>query len=465
FRDPQQLLGMPLSEGALYLENARVQYIHAMCLARHGGEHDRVCSFLCIKESPEFKSAIPWAKGFLELCRSERIGEISPEFQAMKTQAGEDPNHAFPLRDVEIQFHVKQKRGPVEEARGSLSYSQLMREAYPGGIYYYTTKPYRVCRVNIHRRMVEVRHERKYTTKAQTIPTLVFPNLSEGNVFVGKRFGDLIAVESTLQIRESIIGYKERRGPNETSCLYPLDPTGNIYFDFPRFTRNFFTTGVTFTHPAMKRPNVKNEVIAQILFEVFLMVLPVERRDIHFAADRYRVERGPIGEGARFVAIYDQTYGSLRLSARILEERTLRGILEKMAVVMKLRREEGSLEDDSETAAALGEILACLGETPEIITIGATPAPAETGGRFVRVILPGSKGLNLRSNNEEFFVENVFYSPNYRGLAYGGHGCEDAVGPNRDVKTILALDSLLEIPGESRMGWYNPETGEVTGAL
>ena len=464
FRDPKQLLSMPLSEGALYLENARVQYIHALCLARHGGEDDRVRSFLGLKESPEFKSDIPWPKGFLELCQSERVGEIAPEFQAMKAQAGEEPNHAYPLRDVEIQFQVKQKRGPVEEARGSLSYSQLMREAYPGGIYYYTTRPYRVCRVNIHQRMVEVRPERKYTTKAQMIPTLVFPNLSEGNVFVSKRFGELIAVESALQVRESIIGYKERRGPNETSCLYPLDQTGNIYFDFPRFTRNFFTTGVTFTHPAMGRPNVKNEVIAQILFEVFLMVLPVERRDIHFAADRYRVERGPIGEGEKFVAIYDQTYGSLRLSARILEERTLRGILEKMAAVMKLRREEGSMEEDSETAAALGEILACLGETPEIIPIGATPDFSDSADHAVRVILPGSKGLNLRSNNEEFLVENVFYSPQYNGLAYRGRACEGAVGVNQEVKTILAHEFLLEIPGESRMGWFNPELGEVTAA-
>jgi len=191
------------------------------------------------------------------------------------------------------------------------------------------------------------------------------------------------------------------------------------------------------------------------------MVLPVERRDIHFAADRYRVERGPIGEGARFVAIYDQTYGSLRLSARILEERTLRGILEKMAVVMKLRWEEGGMEKDSETAAALGEILACMGETPEFISTGVTPAPAETTGRLVRVILPGSKGLNLRSNNEEFIVESVFYSPHYNGLAYRGCGCEGAIAVNQDVKTILAIDSLIEIPGESRMGWYNPESGET----
>jgi hypothetical protein len=113
-----------------------------------------------------------------------------------------------------------------------------------------------------------------------------------------------------------------------------------------------------------------------------------------------------------------------------------------MAVIMNLRRAEGSLEEDSETAAAaaaaLREILACLGEPPEIITIGATPAPAETTGHLVRVILPGSKGLNLRSNNEEFVVENVFYSPHYNGLAYRGCGCDGAIGVNRDVKTILA---------------------------
>jgi DEAD/DEAH box helicase domain-containing protein len=211
----------------------------------------------------------------------------------------------------------------------------------------------------------------------------------------------------------------------------------------------------------MKRPNVKNEVIAQILFEVFLMVLPVERRDIHFAADRYRVEREPIAEGAKFVAIYDQTYGSLRLSARIMDERTIHGILEKMAVIMKLRWEDGSLEEDSETAAALGEILACLSETPEIITIGAMSSLAETAGHLVRVILPGSKGLNLRSNNEEFVVENVFYSPHYRGPAYRGYGCEGAVGVTHDVKTIVALASLLEIPGESKIGWYDPESGEL----
>lgn len=37
-------------------------------------------------------------------CRSKRTGEISPEFQAMKAQAGEDPNHAFTLR-IDIAYN------------------------------------------------------------------------------------------------------------------------------------------------------------------------------------------------------------------------------------------------------------------------------------------------------------------------------------------------------------------------
>lgn len=97
----------------------------------------------------------------------------------------------------------------------------------------------------------------------------------------------------------------------------------------------------------------------------------------------------------------------------------------------------------------------------EIITIGATPDSAETTGHLVRVILPGSKGLNLRSNNEEFVVESVSYSPHYNGLAYRGCRCEGAIGANQDVKTIFALDSLIEIPVESKLGWYNPESGGV----
>lgn len=458
FRNPKELLNMPLSEGALYLENPRIQYIHTLCLARHGGEHDQVSSILNIEETSDFRSSISWPIGFLELCRSERIGIIPAELQNMKAQAGDDPNHVYPLRDVDVQFQVKHKRGPVEESRGSLSYSQLMREAYPGAVYYYMTKPYRVYRVRIHSRLVEVRHEKRYTTKPLTLPTLVFPNFTPGNVYTSQRYDNLIAVECNLQIREAIVGFKERRGPSELTVNYPLDSSLSFYFDQSRFTRNYFTTGVVLTHPIFNSPKVRCDVIANLLFEAFLMVIPFERRDISFANDKHRVKSGTINEGDRFICIYDQTYGSLRLSSRILEGQALKQVVGK---AVELAQHDESLDINLETIEALEQVLASLSESPVDISFDpGEDLPRETD-RFARVIMPGSKGLNIKKNNEEFFVEGVFFSPSLKGLAYRGKHLSEKSSSLNNVVISIPADSLKEIPGESKLGLYDYETGEV----
>jgi DEAD/DEAH box helicase domain-containing protein len=446
---------MPLSEGALYLENPRIQYIHALCLARNGGEHDQVCSILNKGETSDFKSSISWPDGFLELCKSERIGVISTEFQSMKAQAGDDPNHTYPLRDVDMQFQVEYKKGPEKRSLGSLSYSQLMREAYPGAVYYYTTKPYRVYRVKIHQRLVEVRNEKRYTTKPQMLPTLVFPNFTSGNVYNSQKYNDFIAVECNLQIRECITGFKERRGPNEFIINYPLDPSLGYYFDQARFTRNYFTTGVVFTHPIFNNPKVRCDIIANLLFEAFLMIIPFERRDIHFASDKHRTKAGPINEGDRFVSIYDQTYGSLRLSSRILEEQILKQVLGK---AVELAKQDESLDINFETTVALEHLLTSLSESPAAISFESEKGAQKDTGSSVTVIMPGSKGLNIKRDNEEFFVEGVFYSPSFRGLAYRGKHLSEGASSST---TLIPADSLKEIPGESKLGLYDYETGEL----
>jgi len=453
FRNPKQLLIMPLSEGALYLENPRIQYIHALCLARHGGEHDQICSILNSKETSDFKSSISWPDGFLELCKSERIGVIPTELQNMKAQAGDDPNHTYPLRDVDMQFQVEYKRDPVKRFLGSLSYGQLMREAYPGAVYYYTTKPYRVYRVRIYSRLVEVRHERRYTTKPQMPPTLVFPNFTSGNVYTSQKYGDLIAVECNLQIRESIVGFKERCGPNELTVNYPLDPSSGCYFDQSRFTRNYFTTGVVLTHPIFNRPKVRCDVIANLLFETFLMIIPFERRDIHFASDKHRTKSGTINEEDRFVSIYDQTYGGLRLSGRILEKKIFKQVLGK---AVELAQHDESLDINLETIEALEQVLVSLSESPVNISFESGKEPQPETDRFVKVIMPGSKGLDIKKDNEEFFVEGVLFTPD--GLRYRGKHISEKTAR---YKIFIPIDSLKEIPGESKFGLYNYETGEV----
>ena len=42
FANPHSFFQRPLAESTLYLENEHIQYIHALCLARIGGEHDQV---------------------------------------------------------------------------------------------------------------------------------------------------------------------------------------------------------------------------------------------------------------------------------------------------------------------------------------------------------------------------------------------------------------------------------------
>mgnify|MGYP000978814211 FL=1 len=133
FSNPKSLVERPMAESTLYLENSYIQYIHALCLARLGGEHDQLSPN---DDESSFFSPVSWDGEFIHLCNQERSGQLPKEFQSMKLEAGDNPNYTFPLRDVQSQFKVVLKQGGMTESLGSLSYGQLMREAYPGAVYY-----------------------------------------------------------------------------------------------------------------------------------------------------------------------------------------------------------------------------------------------------------------------------------------------------------------------------------------
>jgi DEAD/DEAH box helicase domain-containing protein len=456
FRAPDQLLSRPPAEGALYLENQRIQYIHALCLARLGGEHDQVRGSR--DEEMELSSQIPWPDGFLELCTQERTGQIPGELQPMKAEAGESPNHAFPLRDVESQFKIEAVAGPSRISLGSLSFGQVMREAYPGAVYLYATQPHRVTSVSMSNRTVAVRRERHYSSKPSTLPTLVFPNLSAGNIHGGHRYaGELSVIECNLMIREAVAGLKERRGSSEKAYSYPLHyQIPGVRFEAPRFTRNYFTTGVIVHHPVFEGPGVDLEVLAPFLFEALLMVAPYERQDVGFAADKLRAETEILPVGSRFLAIHDQTYGSLHLSGRLLEPSVFQAVLGTM-MELAANAEFGIVTDATREAAAA--LLVAGRSAPTSISLGPPPAPeaADLDPR-PRVIMPGSIGLNTSRGNAEFRVERVVYNPMQGGLCYGGRHLTAIEVPGQ-VQTIR-LDALVPIPGESLIGIYDYDSGE-----
>lgn len=464
FREPARFKSLPLSQSALYLHNQRIQYIHAMCLARPGGEDDVVCDALN-DDGDFFESPLSLPEDFLELCASESVGEVSSELQPMKAQAGDDPHRTFPLRDLDVQFKVEHRQGPNVFSLGSLSYAQLLREAYPGAVYYYQTRPYRVVRVKKQQRSVEVRPEKRYFTSPITLPPLILPNLIGESLYQAKRFGELLAMECAMQVGEAVVGFKERRGNSDFDVSYPLNASLGLYQDAPRFARYSFTSGVVLTHPALSSEHVKCSGIAEVLDEAFLLSLPFDRQDVNAAADRHRATRDGVRAGDRFVCIYDQTYGSLRLTSHLMKTEVLRDVFERACEIARL---DPNLQVSHETLLALEQMAECVEQEPHDILVSAqVDAPAQ----FVAVILPGSIGIDIHKDNEEFKVDGVFYSPAMGCVAYRGNHISEMkkaqAATHLHSATVIAVraDHIHPLAGESKSGYFNLDTGEVTEHL
>lgn len=453
FRNPEELDRLPLNVSALYLDNRYIQYIHTMCLARTGGEHDQASNSDATGSG--FEPQAPFPDTFVKQCDQERIGEIEPELQPMKGQAGDNPNYTFPLRDCGVQFRVMSGSGYGEQRLGTLSHSQMMREAYPGAVYYYQAAPYRVWQIRMRDHLVLARPERRYTTRPNLLPVLIYPNLTTGNVYGVVRYGNLVVVETNLQIRERINGLRERRGPNEFTVNYPLDPSVGCYFDREFFTRDYFSSGVLMLHPALNGEHLERERLGELLFEAFLMQIPFERMDLHFGSDSIRANREPFVEGDRFLCVYDQTYGSLRLTSRLLEPDVLFGTFEK---ALEIAQNDPAFSLQPATMRLLETMLCELQVEPSVQTVQGT-IPEAQSDNLVPVIMPGSIGLSLEHNNEEFRVENIVFTPS--GLRYRGRRAGQMRAKFDDVMITMPVAAIQAIPDVSETGFYDLETGEI----
>ena len=458
FRNPHEFLNRPLASSNLYLGNKRLQYIHALCLARLGGEHDQICKFRGLSQEP-FKlfSEIDWPEGFKETCEMERRGEIPADLRNLKLEGGDDPNHVFPLRDIESQFKVEWKeRGLMEETLGNLTYSQVIREAYPGVVYYYITRPYRVWKVSVYEKKVYVRKEKHYFTKPIILPTLVFPDFTEGNVFGVKKAGNLYLVECNIQVTEWISGYKERRGPTETPVSYPIeDYQQRIFYRKESFKRNYFTTGVVIYHPLISQVSEISKFI-ECFLEAYLAVVALERQDVDIASDKFRVNRGPFKEGRRFICLYDTVYGSLRLSSALLEEEVFREILQLLKEDVFPQTEYWFGDGEKLVETLLEELREGLISCDPFSIFEYEVSTQVNMGR-VRIILPGSKGWMVSHNNLEFEILDVFYHPQL-GVAYRGKRLK---ANGEKIEEKVKINDIVEIPGVSEMGWYDVDTGEI----
>jgi len=217
------------------------------------------------------------------------------------------------------------------------------------------------------------------------------------------------------------------------------------------FTRNFFTTGVLISHPALAEEGVFPPGLAELIYEAFMLLIPYDRQDIGWAADFLRQPRPPFApEGQPFLAVFDQTYGSLRLSARLLEPGLLGRVLLEACM---LAGEMEQLHLNAATRSALGRLtLEALTRPVQPLAFSQTEPIVPAG--WEKVVMPESKGLLLRSN-EEFRVVRLMQTP--LGVCY--EGVPASLSASAATTVMPMMNDVAEIPGESRMGLYDPNNG------
>jgi DEAD/DEAH box helicase domain-containing protein len=417
-------LKRPPEPSWLYLENRYIQYANAICAAfesRAAGFRNRDIAPL---------NSLP--ESFRKFLDNELnpLAAVAPDLYPLRQRAAADPHRGFPLRTgVELNFRVK---GPHRLPLGSLSYPQVLREAYPGAIYYYMARPYRVFRHNYGAGEILVRRERRWTTRPIT-QAMVFPRFNGGIRSLWRSDVGFVA-EVEVQVSERVLGFVERRGSTKEEHRYgPTSP-----YHQRELNRFFETTGVCWYFPE----GCTSEAAAAQIMETYCEQFGVQARDA--GCGRFHSKTSPLGPGTcQGFCIFDATIGSLRLTQKLGE---------RFAEVLRA----AGLRAD--TDAELGASLVHLAERAAQLS----PATAQEGVtvtedpslNWAEVIAPRQKAM-LRGKTETQTVEVLCHRSTPHGLMY------ELVPPQAGVKWLVAASQIEPLYGETAMVSVNPTTGET----
>lgn len=414
----------------LYLENRYLQYANVLCAALE-------CSELGFTgEEPPFQTLPPAFKRLLE--NELNPTEIVPaDLYPLKQRAQAGPHREFPLRSgMERDFKVKDAQGLN---LGNVTFPQMLREAYPGAIYYYMARPYRVIRMDMRDGSLAVRRERYWTTKAQG-NTMVFPRFNGGVLSLyGTSQGFL--VESELQVSERVSGLQEMRGRTKLP-VHKYGPASPWYRR--ELTRFFETTGVCWYFP--KHATISEEAAERIV-EAFCLDFGVQERDLGLGL--FHAKQTPFGamETCQGLCIYDAVNGSLRLTQRLAEN--FAQVVRSSATYAQA---EGVLTVISELES-LHQV--CSAITPVAVAAGNSIEQALGTDNWTETIAAGEKAMySCEDGSREVTIKGYRFTP--KGLMY-------ELVPERDQengKWMVAAQAIQALHGFTKTIWVDLVTGD-----
>lgn len=420
-----EYLDRSLEPNWLYLNNRYIQYANAMCAAVELGQLGRMTI-------PPELSSLP--QQFVKFLENElNPTEIVPvDLYPLKQRGQDDPHHEFPLRGgVEQNFKI------IDRGRnlGDVTLAQALREAYPGAVYYYMARPYRIRGFRFRDNTIIARPERHYTTHPNA-QTKVFPRF-QGGMLAYFRNADGFVVEAEMQVSERVLGFSELRGSARLDHMYQ---PGSPYSQRP-LNRFFETTGVCWR---FTMPQPVGDPIPALLLSAFCERFAIQERDLGIGT--FFAKRGPAGEQETSgYCIYDATQGSLRLTQLLAASF---GDVARAAADMAAR------EPDTLAYAQQLEALASMAVGLEPQHLAETPVPDESlpDEDWVTVIAQGQPAIFMTSETaREVVVLECRYTP--RGLMYRlQHDSADWWVP---------VNAVQPVHGETKLVLLNLMTGET----
>ncbi len=447
----QNYILSPVEPNWLYLENRYIQYANALCAAVEFSETDANQ----YHRGP-FDSVPPLFKKLFE--NEINPSEIIPnDLYPLKQRAQAGPHREFPIRtNIEKSFQVRdQYNSPL----GSLTFSQVLREAYPGAIYYYMGRPYRVNRFKYRQGEIYVHREKRWTTKPKSMTT-VFPSFGGGILQLFSSDAGFIA-ESEMQVSERVTGFTEQRGSAREDHEY--SPSSS-FWQKP-LNRFFATTGVCWWFSV---GHVLSDITAKRLIEAFSYKFGVQTRDLGVGI--FHSNFSPITtEKCKGICIYDSTNGSLRLTEKLASH--FKEILEEAIHFAYVQKDSLAVHELEEFASLVRRV------KPRGMELGEDTGK-DSDENWVTVLASGEKGIyNSGTGPTEVVVLDYRYTP--QGLMYElqtsgerkkfdintslskNAQLSKEIVPVGGVKWLVAANTVQPIPGQTKLLRVNLLTGET----
>jgi len=432
-RSLTSVLRKPQETGWLYLDNIYIQYIHALCAAQELTEYGKHS----YNRAP-FSSLPP---AFARMVGNEvsPTEGIEAELYPLKLRAQNGPHYEFALRsDSGKTFSIAERHGPNAHALGSVNYPQALREAYPGAMYYYMARPYRVTAFSYRTAEISVTRGSRITTQP-VLQNMVFPKIP-GGVRSCRRSEAGFIVEADVQVNERVLGFREQHGKQTEQHLYGPDSN---YSQRP-LVRFFETTGVLWF---FDNQSLLGEAIGELILQAYCSAFGIQDRDLGLGLFFARPSSVWNSE-CTGLCVYDTVAGSLKLSKRLFHD-----FLEVLELA------EGFVEpDDDDTAALLDALQSCCERVRGFADHAVEPIAAITAASgesdWKTVIAPGQPAI-LRNIYGEEEVEVVEFRYTPRGLMYRLR--------SRDPEEVrmVPCDSLIPLPGQTDLIETNLLTGET----